>query len=101
MKISYCHHCRKEFTDKSIEGDENFCSVDCELKSKKAIYTTMSVKHTVRNRLIVLQNVILGKVNRKIPYTDLINHILDIVYNDVGADGSVSDRIINDFNYTL
>ncbi len=101
MKKSYCSYCRKEFVDDSIDGNKRFCSDDCELKSKKAIYTTMSLKLAVRNRLIVLQNKILGKVNRKVPYTDLINHLLDIIYNDIGADGSVSDRIINDFHYNL
>ena len=98
MVLTHCSVCRKGFDDKSEEGKAKFCSKACEDKSKRAVWTTMSVLHTTRNRLIILQNEILTKVNYKISYTKLIEHILDILNKELGT-GKVADKIVSEFNY--
>ena len=97
VNLKVCNFCQKEF---AVLGVEGFCSDICLARSKKSLWTTMSLKHPVRNRLILLQNDILQKTNRKIPYTNLINHILDIIEKLTGTN-SLADRIINDYKYYL
>ncbi len=91
MSIKICNFCRKAYG----EGVNGFCSEACELQSKKSKFTTMSVRHLTRNKLILLQNEILTSTNRKVPYSDLIDYIFDIA-EKLLIDEELSERIIQD-----
>ena len=92
MRKVICRYCRKDFL---TESNEKFCSKQCEINSKKAVNTTISLKHVVRNRIIDIQNAVLKKIDRKISYNDIIDYIIDIMEKTVGKDVFI-DKIINE-----
>ncbi|KKL56062.1 hypothetical protein LCGC14_2249150 [marine sediment metagenome] len=92
MKSVICRFCRKSFL---TESNSKFCSKVCEIKNKEAVYTTISLKHVVRNRIIDIQNDILKKINRKVSYNDIIDYMVDVMEKTVGKDKFI-DKIINE-----
>lgn len=97
MSLKICGFCQREYFD---EGFKGFCCKDCELQSKKTSWTTMSVRRKTKAMLKSLQNDIYQKVYKEIPFSDLIEHILEIGKKALGK-SSLSDRIINDYKYYL
>lgn len=96
MKLQICANCRKEFP--SNDPNALYCSKRCEKEAQKSKYTTISIKHSVKNRLILLQNDVLIKSNSKIPYSDLIDNLLDIAEKN---HSNLTDYIINEYKYYL
>ncbi|MFX1538593.1 MAG: hypothetical protein ACFFDI_30770, partial [Promethearchaeota archaeon] len=74
--MNKCKFCQNEYEVSEVQG---FCSRECEMQHNKATFTTLSIKIAVRNRILLLQNNILKSCNRKIGYSDLIDHIFDLV----------------------
>ena len=94
-----CKNCREEISGKDING---YCSEKCEAMSKKSKFTTMSIRHEIKNRLTLLQNEIIMSVNKKVPLSDLIEHVLDIAETEIAVKGdSLAEEIINDGQYYL
>jgi len=88
MNRLICRFCRKDFLD---DSNPKFCSKSCEDNSKKAVHTTISIKHVIKNRIIDIQSEIMKKIHRKISFNDLIDYILDILT----IDKKFIDKIIN------
>lgn len=95
MKI--CNFCREEY---SGEGFNGFCSEMCEAQSKKSKFTTMSIRHEIKNRITLLQNDIIVTVNKKVPLSDLIDHVFDIAEACVKNE-TLAKRIIDIGKYYL
>ena len=98
MTIQYCAFCRKELK----RGEKHvgkFCSEECESQAMKSTFTTMSVRLSTRNRLIVLQNDILSKTNVKVSYSDLIEHVFDLCVKVLETE--LPDKIIEEYKLYL
>lgn len=97
MKLKICNFCREEYSDSDFEG---YCSEACEAQSKRSAYTTISIRHDVRTRIILLQNEILKKTKRKIPYSDLLDHLFDICEQEC-REKKLPEVIIDNYKYYL
>jgi len=95
--LKTCKFCREDYSGAGING---FCSEKCEAQSKKSKFTTMSVRHGIKNRLIKLQNEIIMSVNKKVPLSDLLEHVFDIAESSMIGE-TLAEKIINDSKYYL
>ena len=95
--IKYCKNpdCRLQFNDTSENHDEEYC-IGCKMKikkqkPKKTNWSNISIKFAIKKQLIMLQNKILKKMDKKVGFSDLIEYLFTLS----AKSGSIVDNIID------